>query len=105
MMQLVHCAMMVPINSNLLLALAVGYGERGANLYFSRVRDCSKKCPNDSRLFMLSSEIVIKDREKGNRMNGDRRNLGPKSRRLINVVRRANLQTHAWLGVEPKACW
>jgi len=37
MMQLVHCAMVVPINRNLLLALAVGYGEGGANLYFSGI--------------------------------------------------------------------
>ena len=37
MMQLVHCAMVVPVDRNLLLALAVRYGEGGANLYLSRV--------------------------------------------------------------------
>ena len=86
MMQFEHCAVVVPINCNLLLALAVRHGKGGANLHFSRVRDGSKKRTDDPGLFIFSSEIVIKDREKCNWVNGNRRNLGPESRRPINVV-------------------
>lgn len=77
MMQLVHCAVVITINDNLLLAFAVGHGIRRANFYFSRVRDGSKKCSNNPGLFILSPEIVIKDREKSNWMNCDRRNPRP----------------------------
>ena len=97
--------MVVPVNRNLLLAFTVRHGERGANLYFTRVRDGSKQRPNDSSLLILSSKIVIKDREKGNRMNVDRRNLSPEKRYSVNACQHANLQTHAWLDVELKACW
>ena len=97
--------MMVPINRNLLLALAVRHSKGGANFYFSRVRDCSKQRPDDSSLFILSSEIVIKDRKKSHWMNGDQRNLSPGDRHSINAALRAEFRTHAWFGVELKACW
>ena len=105
MMQLVHCSVVVPVNRNLLLVLTVRHREGGANFYLSRVRDSSEQCPNDSGLFILSSKIMIKDREKGNWMDSDRRSLSPGNRYLINAVQRVGLQTHAWLGVELKACW
>ena len=97
--------MVVPIDCNLLLTFTVRHSKGGADLYFSRVRNGSKQCPNDSSLFILPPKKVIKDREKGNRMNGDRRNLSPINKNLVNAVQRGYLHTHAWLGPELNACW
>jgi hypothetical protein len=97
--------MVVPVNRNLLLTFAVRHSKRGANLYFSRVRDSSKQRPNDPSLFIFSPEIVIKYREKGNWMNGDRRNFSPGIRYSINEVKCVDVRTYVWLAVEPNACW
>ena len=105
MVQLVHGSMVVPIDRNLLLTFTVRYGKGGANFYFSRVRNSSKQCPNDSSLFILPPKKVIKDREKGDWMNDDRGNLSPENRNFVNAVQRGGLRTHAWLDVGLNACW
>lgn len=97
--------MVVPINCDLLLAFAMWYRIGATNFYFSGIRDGPKQCPDDSGLFVLPPKIMIKDREKGDRMNGNRRDLSPENINFINTVERTKLCTHAWLGVELNACW
>jgi hypothetical protein len=58
------------IDGDLLVRLAVQNGERGSHFYFVVISD-TEKGPNDSFLGIRAAKVVVEDGEKGNRVDGD----------------------------------
>lgn len=62
--------MVLHIDGDLLVRLAVQNGKRGSHFYFVFISD-TEEGPNDSFLRIAAAKVVVEDGEKGNRVDGD----------------------------------
>lgn len=69
-MEFVHRPVVVHVHSDLLVRLAVQNRERGPDLDFV-IMACTEECANHTILRVGATEVVIKNREKGDGVDCD----------------------------------
>ena len=65
MMQLIHRMVVLHVDRNLLWGLAVQHGEGRPDLDLAIVGAAAEQRTDDALLLVLSSEVVVQDREDG----------------------------------------